>query len=53
MYKWYIEIDYNGKNEVIRSNADTLEEAKKEIEEKYPGFKYLGHIELKNICQGT
>lgn len=49
MYRWYVAIEINGKAETIRSNADTLDEAKKEIEKLHPGSQYMGHIETRKI----
>lgn len=47
MYRWYISIDVNGTEKVVRSNAGSYDDAKKEIEELYPGSKIMGYVETK------
>lgn len=47
MYRWYISIDVSGTEKVVRSNAGSYDDAKKEIEELYPGSKIMGYVETK------
>lgn len=47
MYRWYISIDINGTEKVVTSNAESYGDAKREIEELYPGSKIMGCVEVK------
>ena len=47
MYKWYISIEIDRKTEVIRSNKDSYDDAKREIEELYPKAQILGYVQVK------
>ena len=47
MYRWYISININGIEKVARSNAESYDDAKKEIEELYPGSEIMGFVETK------
>lgn len=49
MYRWYISINVNGTKKVVRSKADSFEDAKKEIEELYPDCKIIGYVEAKRL----
>jgi hypothetical protein len=47
MYRWYISIDIYGIETVARSNAESYDDAKKEIEKPYPCSKIVGYVETK------
>lgn len=49
MHKWYISIEIDEKTEVIRSNKDSYDDAKKEIEELYPKAQILGYVQIKPV----
>ena len=47
MYRWYVSIDIDGIETVVKSNAESYDDAKKEIEKLYPDSKIMGYVETK------
>lgn len=41
MYRWYISINVNGIEKIVRSNTESYDDAKKEI------AKIMGYVETK------